>query len=446
MDENNEDKKYDLYTEHIVPNSGKKVRRVLKKVLLVFALAVLFGLVAGLVMIIVHRSGDRIFPDKTTKPEVTLPYVAATTEARTRPTVDSSTEATTPHETVTIPVETETAETTETETETTETTVSEDETIPGVGDIFNIYEAYKAVAARVDSSSVTVEIAEPGVDWLNSGYQNVSYEYGLIVAEDSESYYVLTDYRVTSGEFGITVTYSNGVNREAEVIMGDVVTGMAVIKTPIVKDEKISISAFGNSASVEQGDALIAMGRIYGYTGTVGYGIAAGIGRTVMETDAEYALIDTNIVADGSASGVICNLDGEIVGIITDNYSNGSSNFVSAYAISGIHRQIENLINARQTVYLGIKGQGVTDSIQQLHGIPVGVYLSAVEVNSPAHNSGIQTGDVITAIGRYEITNMSQVMSALSQYAPGETVDVKVKRKGRDSYKEIVFQVTLGVQ
>lgn len=438
MDENNEDKKYDLYTEHIVPESGRKIKRLLKKALLVFAMAVLFGLVAGLVMIIVYRAGGRFFPEQTTRQEVTL--AQATPPAQTEP--EETAETTTPHEKVTLPTEETTAEEPK-----TPPSAGEGESIPGIEDIERIHEAYKAVAAKMNCSLVTVAVSEAGVDWFDTVYQNISYEYGLIVAADGEWYYILTDYKVTADSVGISVIYPNRVVENAQFIMGDTSTGMAVIRAAMVDDDQISPVAFGNSASLAQGDALVAVGKIYGYTGTAGYGTAVGVDKNASATDAEFALINTDIVADNNASGALCNLAGEVVGVIAANYNGGGSgNFVNAYAISGIHRQIENLINAKQKAYLGIKGQSVTASIQELHKIPEGIYLSAVEVNSPAHNSGIQTGDVITAIGKENITDMNQFMNALSRYAPGDTVEITVKRRGRDSYKEIVFRVALGVQ
>ena len=67
----NEEKKYNLYTEHIMPEKGKKVKKLAKKTAFVVAMAVVFGLIAGLVMIIVYRTGaGYIKPDTTTASEI----------------------------------------------------------------------------------------------------------------------------------------------------------------------------------------------------------------------------------------------------------------------------------------------------------------------------------------------------------------------------------------
>ena len=72
--------------------------------------------------------------------------------------------------------------------------------------------------------------------------------------------------------------------------------------------------------------------------------------------------------------------------------------------------------------------------------------MSAVEVGSPAYSAGIQTGDIITRIDAKTIENMSDFMDKLNAADSGDIMTVTVKRKSRDSYKEIVFRVTLGVE
>ena len=67
---NNE--KYDLYTEHIVPNTGERIIRGLKRGAMVAVVAVFFGLVAGLVMIIVYQKGTDIISEPT-REQVKLP-------------------------------------------------------------------------------------------------------------------------------------------------------------------------------------------------------------------------------------------------------------------------------------------------------------------------------------------------------------------------------------
>lgn len=92
---NNE--KYDLYTEHIVPNTGERIIRGLKRGAMVAVVAVFFGLVAGLVMIIVYQKGTDIISEPT-REQVKLPndyYDNNTNENVTVSTPDDTEEETT---------------------------------------------------------------------------------------------------------------------------------------------------------------------------------------------------------------------------------------------------------------------------------------------------------------------------------------------------------------
>lgn len=423
-----EEKDYQLYTEHIVPGTGKKIKQYLKKFLLVFAMAAVFGLVAGLVMIIVYRTGSKMVGEE---PNVTLPIPVVTSAPETE---------NLPQETVTIPLVDETEPP---ETEQSTTAPDEDETdSEGINDFTN---TLKNVYKTAESSIVDVLAVSSGKDGMDAGYRNISEEFGLIVGSDRTHYYILTDYSIVKNSDTITVKYNDGTDGDAILTAGDATTGIAVIKADISPSEEVGVAALGDSSLVQKGDMIIAVGKLYGSNHSVGYGIASDVDNRICGTDSEYGMIQTDISATGTVSGVLCNLKGEVVGIITPNYNAVSSN-INAYSIIELRTLIENLMNSKQTVYFGIKGQSITDEIKKTYGLPDGVYVSAVEVNSPAFAAGIQTGDILTAVGHKEITNMSEFMSALSNYRNGDTVDISVKRKARDSYKEIVFSVVLGVE
>lgn len=439
MEDNNDKDKdngsdYDLYTEHIVPEGGRKFRRFAKNAVLVIGMAVLFGAVAGLVMLLVYKTGMDIIPDNDSRSEVTLNAFADTTEY-------TDTLPETSREEVTIAP----AVTTAAVTETTEPDNEEETRDEGLDAIGQMYGSLKKICDKVNISSVVVTMSESGTDWTDSTYQNVKEEYGIIVASDTDGYYILTSYSPVAATANITVTYNDGNVRPAKLSAGDPATGLAVIRAE--SDDSITASEvqLGDSTAVSQGDVLVAVGKLRNYVNGTAYGIAAGVGNKAADTDIEYSLINTDIVVSNGAFGALCTTDGEVVGILTSNYSNGTG-LADAYAISDIKALIENLINRKQRVYLGIKGQSVSEAMQQSLGIPEGVYIVAVEGNSPAYGAGIQTGDVLTTIGGEEIKDMKQYMKVMAEHSQGEDVEIKIKRKGRDSYKDIVFRVVLGVQ
>lgn len=415
---------YDLYTEHIVKEPWKNSKRILKKGALLVAMAVFFGLVAGLVMIIVYKTGKNYLDDNKTAMNETI----SSTDG-------SESKETDPEDTTVPPIE-------EITTEIPSTVPIDNEKL---NDYMGYYKALKSVADKAGLSVVTVTAAKQGVDFFNSTYQNIADEYGIVISSDSTGYYILTEYSLVKNSENIQVTYYDKTVDTAEFVAGDTTTDMAVIKTGSLNTAVVPVQ-FGNSDAVLKGDLLVATGKLYGFNGTIGYGIATGVNNSVNDTDSIYRLINTDINGTATSNGVILNLHGEVVGIITMAYNSDNTNFITAYAINDVRNLMQNLVNKKSMPYLGIKGQTVTDEIAATNKIPKGIYISAVETNSPAYKSGIQSGDVITQINGTGINNMESFMIQLEKSNPGDNVNVTIKRRGREDYKEIEFNLVLGVE
>lgn len=415
---------YDLYTEHIVKEPWKNSKRILKKGASLVAMAVFFGLVAGLVMIIVYKTGKNYLDDN----KVAMYETASSTDG-------SESKETDPEDTTVPPIE-------EITTEIPSTVPIDNEKL---NDYMGYYKALKSVADKAGLSVVTVTAAKQGVDFFNSTYQNIADEYGIVISSDSTGYYILTEYSLVKNSENIQVTYYDKTVDTAEFVAGDTTTDMAVIKTGSLNTAVVPVQ-FGNSDAVLKGDLLVATGKLYGFNGTIGYGIATGVNNSVNDTDSIYRLINTDISGTATSNGVILNLHGEVVGIITMAYNSDNTNFITAYAINDVRNLMQNLVNKKRMPYLGIKGQTVTDEIAATNKIPKGIYISAVETNSPAYKSGIQSGDVITQINGTGINNMESFMIQLEKSNPGDNVNVTIKRRGREDYKEIEFNLVLGVE
>lgn len=415
---------YDLYTEHIVKEPWKNSKRLLKKGASLVTMAVFFGLVAGLVMIIVYKTGKNYLDDNKTAMNETI----SSTDG-------SESKETDPEDTTVPPIE-------EITTEIPSTVPIDNEKL---NDYMGYYKALKSVADKAGLSVVTVTAAKQGVDFFNSTYQNIADEYGIVISSDSTGYYILTEYSLVKNSENIQVTYYDKTVDTAEFVAGDTTTDMAVIKTGSLNTAVVPVQ-FGNSDAVLKGDLLVATGKLYGFNGTIGYGIATGVNNSVNDTDSIYRLINTDISGTATSNGVILNLHGEVVGIITMAYNSDNTNFITAYAINDVRNLMQNLVNKKRMPYLGIKGQTVTDEIAATNKIPKGIYISAVETNSPAYKSGIQSGDVITQINGTGINNMESFMIQLEKSNPGDNVNVTIKRRGREDYKEIEFNLVLGVE
>ena len=94
-------------------------------------------------------------------------------------------------------------------------------------------------------------------------------------------------------------------------------------------------------------------------------------------------------------------------------------------------------------VLFGIYGEDITENIASRYDIPNGVYLTDVAFDSPAYKAGLQSGDIITAIDGSEIKSMEDIENILSDYKAGKTMSVDIKRKNKDGYFDMSFDVNI---
>ena len=79
-------------------------------------------------------------------------------------------------------------------------------------------------------------------------------------------------------------------------------------------------------------------------------------------------------------------------------------------------------------------------SIPDMTGNPGGVLLSGVRAGSPAEQAGIKAGDILVRIGTHDVPDLQAMTDALRAHAPGDVVEVAVRRNG----ELVTLKVTLG--
>ncbi len=286
-------------------------------------------------------------------------------------------------------------------------------------------------------------------DWLKNTDTSATTATGLIVADNGKNLLILTDYSSIDGAEQIAVTFSEGTILNGTLVKNDPITNLAVISvadsdlTEAVKSG-YSIAVLGNSYQVSTGDSVIAIGSPLGYIGSIGYGEVTSTDNTVSVTDGEYSLITTSIQGSSSGNGVLINTDGEVVGIIFQKYSAQNQTNVTGVPISLLKHRIEVLSNNGTLSYAGFKGLTVTEKIAESSGMPEGVYVTAVDADSPALQAGLAVGDVIQGVDGLEITSMKLLHTKLNTFDVGDTVSVTVRRLGADGYKKFEFKLTIG--
>lgn len=314
-----------------------------------------------------------------------------------------------------------------------------------------LYASLYEIAMNASKSLVTVAGVDSDVDWFENTYENTQKTTGLIIADNGVDLLILADWDVLSLAETIDVEFSDGCLLEAELKMYDEETGLAIIgvdmdSIPNNVKKSIEYASFGNTkAPAINGKAVIAIGSPLGTAKSVAYGFISSVSRVEQLTDSRVGILTTDIYGSQNASGVVVNLQGKVLGIITNNYSEEDPlNLITVYAISDLKPLIESMSNGKVRPLLGIKGTDVSVNIKKSMGIPDGAYVTESVLDSPAMRAGIQSGDVITKINNTDILNFEDFEYAIRELHPEDICTIKLKRYAMGEYSDLIVDVSLG--
>lgn len=345
--------------------------------------------------------------------------------------------------------ETETGTEAETETET-----EKEEHAPAdyeftVEDYQEMQTQLCAVGTQANRSLVTVTGVKSDTDWFNTTYESQGQDSGVIIADTGAKYLIMTEKRVIENAEEIEVTFYNNTTVEAELQAYDANTGIAVLSVSRENVDEatrnlITVATLGNSFQIARGSIVIALGSPLGIHSSIQTGSVIATENTVSFYDAEYKTLTTDIAGTARGTGVLVNLNGEVVGLIMKEPEMGGDT-LTAFSISQLKDVIERLSNNQEIPYLGMKLSAVNNDIAETYDIPKGIYIKSIAWDSPAMAAGLQNGDVITEIDGEEIVTTQGYKNKLLEYKPGTQIEITIKRQGADGYEEMVCLATVGI-
>lgn len=307
-----------------------------------------------------------------------------------------------------------------------------------------LYKVYKEIA----SSMVTVTAVHSNVDWFNNTYQSEGTTAGVIIANNNRELLILSRKSPLDNAETISVSFCNGAAADASIKKYDKNTDLAVLAVDLkyigsATLEYVTVATFGSSTySGLLGTPVIAIGNLFGYKDNVCYGIITSKGNNIYMADNEYKLMTTDIYASTNPSGILVNMDKEIIGIIDNSHNNeDTKNLLSAIGITELKGMITKLSNGEDIPYLGIYAQNISSQTRSELGLPQGAYIFDIDMDSPAMLNGIQKGDILAEIGTQEIRNASDYMEALREASTEKNIRVVVRRASLDEYEEMQFMV-----
>lgn len=305
-----------------------------------------------------------------------------------------------------------------------------------------------AVAAESEKSTATIR---PKVnDWAEDSSEQYMGNTGLIAADNGQELLILTDNSVCADAVEWTITFSDGSQYPVELKRQDKNSGLAVFsisKAQITSTtwNYVQVAELGNSNIVAKGDVVIALGEMFGYPDGAGYGIVSSDDLMKNFADHTFGIIATDIAVVSGGSGILCNMDGEVIGLIDSAiWKENESNTANAYAISDLKALMEQLLNGKKVPYTGICGVSVDEQIASEQGIPEGLYITQIQPDSPAMSAGIQNGDVIQEISGTPVTTMASYEKIVQESQAGQDLKVEGKRLGADGYVDISFHIIVG--
>ncbi|MEM1086242.1 MAG: Do family serine endopeptidase [Pseudomonadota bacterium] len=249
---------------------------------------------------------------------------------------------------------------------------------------------------------------------------------------------IVTNNHVIEGADEFLVVLSDRREYEAELILADERTDLAVLKID-VEDEYLPSLDYADTRDVEVGDLVLAIGNPFGVGQTVTSGIISATARTdVGVSDYAFFLQTDAAVNPGNSGGALVNTKGDLVGVNTAIFSrSGGSNGIG-FAIPSemVKRVVDAAVNEGMIVrpWLGIKGQSVTFDIARAQGLdrPLGVIVSEVYEDGPGDKAGLRRGDLVLEIDGREVFDERGLKFLAATRSPGEVSNLKVLRGSRE--------------
>ena len=267
-------------------------------------------------------------------------------------------------------------------------------------------------------------------DTSDSSVSPASEGSGIIMSEDG---YIITNAHVVEDATSLKVMTSDGETYEAQLIGSDTVTDLAVVK---IDATGLTAAEFGSSKDLRVADKVMAIGNPGGHelSSSVTIGYVSALNRAIANNTTGYTMeyIQTDAAINpGNSGGALINEYGQVVGINSAKISaTGYEGLGFAIPIDTAQPIISDLIQygyVKDRAVLGISGQFIDSMTGRFYGLPQGEYVAQLN-SSEAQASGLQVGDVITAIDGQQLDSESTLRSAILSKKPGDTVTLQVYR------------------
>jgi len=300
-----------------------------------------------------------------------------------------------------------------------------------------IASAVEAVAPSV----AAVETLRVGGRWRSPGLGAPAQATAVVTDRDG---YLVTNQHVVDGAARLTVRLADGRELPGEVVGGDEVTDLAVVR---VDATDLPAVRTGDSEALRVGQFVLAVGHALGLPGgpTVSLGVVSALARPLPGTDFVFeGLVQTDAAINpGNSGGPLVDLSGAVVGINTAvvPFAQGVGFALPVHAAQRITAELRRSGRVVRP-WIGVQVAELTPPVaRQLALEPgSGLFVAEVVARSPAHRAGLRSGDVITAVGPFPVRTVRELLEALARFPVGSDVGLGFRRRGADLSASVPLQ------
>jgi len=275
---------------------------------------------------------------------------------------------------------------------------------------------------------------------------------GYIISPEG---YIVTNDHVAGNASRITVTLTDGISYDAELIGSDPVSDIALLK---IDGENFPYVEPGNSDEIIIGEWVIALGNPFGLfevndkpTVTVGVISATGMNLEPIKDRYYLNMIQTDAAINGGNSGgPLVNSLGEVIGMNTLIFTAGSQGSIGlgfAIPINKVKTIIEELKDKGKidrNFEIGMRIQSIDESIAKYYNLDrtKGVIITKIYPGTPSDKAGLQVGDIILKINEFQINNDNTIFGVFYEFRTGQEIDIVIFRDEEEHHKKMLLEPT----
>lgn len=255
---------------------------------------------------------------------------------------------------------------------------------------------------------------------------------------------VITNHHVIKDADEVKIALSDGREFEAEIILSDEASDLAVLKT--VEEGNFKAIEIGNSENAFVGDLVLAIGNPFGVGQTVTSGIISAVARSTKGVGDFGFFIQTDAAINpGNSGGALIDMKGRLIGINTAIYSrSGGSNGIGFAIPSNMVNVAISSAEVGDTLrrpWIGAAFQNVNAEIAQSLGLdrPRGALVTSVVKGGPADEAGIQPGDIIVSINDKRIEHINALGYRLTTVGIGNLAKLELLSRGESRSTELTL-------